>query len=259
MKFSEFVDVFVAALYNETQLTGRTSFQIKDILKTYGLTFNPSWRETLFKDYTFSSRVDASRRHLGPIIDQHISLSPDGLRWVEDELGENVASYLEQHGVMHEPQHVKPLPEGLVEITGGRTFFAQGSVLPPQPREGDVIFRDEVDAIVIPASDRLVQLDHNSAPYREVSQGLADLFEELRSSNDLPCSTAERDRLLLSVSAARKLWEATELKVIQIKVGIIITIEDTIDLLSKAGKAVGKALLIDLVKSIVKHKTGIDL
>ena len=62
-----------------------------------------------------------------------------------------------------------------------------------------------------------------------------------------------------SVSAARKLWEATELKVIQIKVGIIITIEDTIDLLSKAGKAVGKALLIDLVKSIVKHKTGIDL
>jgi len=32
-----------------------------------------------------------------------------------------------------------------------------------------------------------------------------------------------------------------------------------VDLLAKAGKAVGKSVLIDLVKSIVKHKTGIDL
>jgi hypothetical protein len=270
VKFSEFVHVFVAALYNETHLTGRTSFQIKDILKAYGLTFNPMWHDALFKDYTFGTYVDASRRHLGPTEDQHVSLSSDGLRWVEDELGENVAAFLEQHGAFHESQ----LPNEVTEITGGRVLAGpKGSTDNVEGREGDILFkneselprsasiqmRDEVEAELVPASDRLVPLDHNSAPYREVKKGLAELREELRRANDLECAPEERERLLASLSAAQDLWEAAQLKIIQIKVGIIITIQDTVDLLAKAGKAVGKSVLIDLVKSIVKHKTGIDL
>jgi hypothetical protein len=139
VRFSEFVDVFVAALYNETQLTRRTSFQIKDILNAYGLSLNPTWRDTLFKDYTFSTHVDASRRHLGPTEDQHISISPEGVRWVEDELGENVAAYLEEHGVSHSSQRDEQLPEGMSEITGGRIFTSEGPVPDSfSGREGDL-------------------------------------------------------------------------------------------------------------------------
>ena len=112
---------------------------------------------------------------------------------------------------------------------------------------------------LLPASDRLVPLDHNSAPYLEIKNGLAELHEELRSSNDLPCSPEERERLLASVSAAQRLWDAAQLKIIQIKVGIIITIQDAVSLLSQVGKGIGKALLIDTIKSIVKHKTGLDI
>jgi hypothetical protein len=272
VKFSEFVNVFVAALYNETQLTGRTSFQIKDILKAYGLSLNPTWHDALFKDYTFSTHVDVSRRHLGPTEDQHVSLSPDGLRWVEDELGENVAAFLEQHGAFHESQR---LPKEVTEITRGRVLTGpRGSMDNVEGREGDILLeyehdespgvapirvRDEVQAELVPASDRLVPLDHNSAPYRQVKEGLAELREELRTANDLECAPEERERLLASLSAAQDLWEAAQLKIIQIKVGIIITIQDTLDLLTKVGKAIGKSVLIDLVKSIVKHKTGIDL
>ena len=126
MKFSEFVDVFVAALFNETGLTGKREFRIADILETYGLELAPMWGERLFDDYTFSSRVNA-RRHLGPLYQQHVSLSADGLRWVEDELGENVGAFLEQHGVFHESQRVE-LPEGITEITGGRMFMSEGPV-----------------------------------------------------------------------------------------------------------------------------------
>jgi hypothetical protein len=115
------------------------------------------------------------------------------------------------------------------------------------------------EARLLPASDRLVPLDHNSAPYREVKNGLAQLYEELRTSNDLDCDPDERDRVLASLKGAQNLWDAAQLKIIQIQVGIIITIEDAISLLTNAGKAVGKALVIDTIRAIVKHKSGIDI
>jgi hypothetical protein len=114
-------------------------------------------------------------------------------------------------------------------------------------------------ARLLPASDRLVPLDHNSAPYREVKEGLAELYNDVRSANDLDCSPDERDRVLASLEAAQALWDATQLKIIQIRVGIIITIEDAIDLLTKTGRAMGKVLLIETIKSIVKHASGMDL
>ena len=97
MKLSQFVDLFVAALYNETELTGRSDFTIGQIAEKYGLKLSPAWGESLFKDYDFSSRVE-THRHIGPAEQQHVSLSSGGYRWVEDELGENVTEFLERNG-----------------------------------------------------------------------------------------------------------------------------------------------------------------
>jgi hypothetical protein len=100
VKLSQFIDVFVAALYNETQLTNRSDFRFGEILEKYGLAVNPAWGESLFNDYTFKSHVDA-RRNIGPTQNQHVSLSSEGFRWVEDQLGENVAEFLERNGASY--------------------------------------------------------------------------------------------------------------------------------------------------------------
>ena len=154
------------------------------------------------------------------------------------------------------------LPPGIRDISGGRVLLSDGAIPPEfEGREGDVLLRVGDGSIteLLPASDRMVPLDHNSAPYREVREGLVELYEELRTANDLDCSAEERERVLASLSAAQDLWNAAQLKIIQIKVGIIITIEDALSLLTKVGKAVGKAALIDAVKWIVKHATGVEL
>lgn len=108
---------------------------------------------------------------------------------------------------------------------------------------------------LIPAADRVVQLDHNSASYLNVSKGLDALAEAARSSNDLP----DRERIIPSLSAAKVLWQAAELKVIQIKIGVLMAIEDAAKALSNTAQVVATALLIDAIKSLVKSQTNIDL
>ena len=112
MRFSEFIDVFVAALYNETELTGEANFRVKEILERYGLELRPAWRDRLFDDYAFSSRVE-TYRHIGPAEEQTVSLLSEGLRWVEDELGENVAEYLERSGAHYAGKKLELTAESL--------------------------------------------------------------------------------------------------------------------------------------------------
>jgi hypothetical protein len=112
---------------------------------------------------------------------------------------------------------------------------------------------------LLPASDRLVPINHNSDGYVEIADGLAELREELRGANDLDCPPEERERLLVSLDAAKRLWEASRLTIIQIKVGIIITVQDTIDLLSRAGRGVGKVVLLELIREFVRSAVGVDL
>ena len=215
MKFSTFIDIFVAALYNETQLLGSNQISVGDILDRYGLPFQDSWREAFFKDYDLSNRVDFNR-HLGPIRQQRATLSPEGIRWVEDELGENVAAYLEANGAIYSPESV-------------------------------------------PASDRIVTLSHNSQEYKEVKAGIGELKEALRGTNDIPIDGAERQRLMAGLEAAELLWDAAQLKLIQIKVGVIMAVEDARKVLAGTAKAVAGALIVDAIKSLVKNQLGIDL
>jgi hypothetical protein len=156
---------------------------------------------------------------------------------------------------------IDALPPNVNDLSGGRVLAGPtGSMENVEGRPGDILFEySAVEPELLPASDRLVPLDHNSAPYLQVKEGLAELYEELRTTNDLACPPEERERLLASLIAAQKLWDAAQLKIIQIRVGIIITIDDAVSLLSKVGKAVGKAALIDAVKWIVKHATGVEL
>lgn len=111
----------------------------------------------------------------------------------------------------------------------------------------------------VPAADRLVRLDHNQPEYQEVARGLDELFEHVRQDNQIGETAEERDRLLQSLGAARQLWSAAELYLLQIRVGVVMAIEDTTSAAAKVGKAVAGALLVDLIKRFLKQTTGVEL
>ena len=123
--------------------------------------------------------------------------------------------------------------------------------------ESDISEFDIADHSV-PAADRLVTLDHNSPEYQEISRELNNLKDALRLTNDAGESGDERDRLVDSLDAAIQLWSSSQLKILQIKVGVIMAVEDVGAALQKAGKAVGWSLIVELIKGYVKNKVGIE-
>jgi hypothetical protein len=74
------------------------------------------------------------------------------------------------------------------------------------------------DEFNVPAADRVVKLDHNSASYREAMDALEKLEEVLRGANDYP-DPEEKERVVAEVSAARRIFQAT-----RVRVGVVISL-----------------------------------
>ena len=123
----------------------------------------------------------------------------------------------------------------------------------------DYVVADYVESDVAPAADRIVAFSHNAPEYQEIAQGIADVQEHVRSANDLTVDEAEKDRISKGLAAAAALWEATQLKVIQVKVGILMAVQEAVVALGATAKAVSVALLVDAIKAFVRNHTGIDL
>lgn len=111
----------------------------------------------------------------------------------------------------------------------------------------------------IPASDRIVSLGHNRPEYDEVEVGLTELVSQVSAWNGNPDLPEERDRLLRTLEAAQTLWRSNELRLIQIKVGILMAVEDAQRAIGVVAKAVGGKLLIDAIKGLIKNHSGVDL
>jgi hypothetical protein len=109
---------------------------------------------------------------------------------------------------------------------------------------------------LLPASDRMVPLNHNSLEYQAVAAELRVLREALHGDNS---PSDERSRLTASVDSAITLWDSMALKLIQIRVGIIMTIQDASEYLKHLGKAVQSELILDAIKKLVKNAIGVDL
>lgn len=68
--------------------------------------------------------------------------------------------------------------------------------------------------IVVPASDRFVELDHNSAPYREAISALDAAISEAEKSNSLGDLTAgERISILSQLKTGRTLFDDNSIRV----------------------------------------------
>jgi hypothetical protein len=110
----------------------------------------------------------------------------------------------------------------------------------------------EREFAAVPASDRIVSLDHNSEGYKKALSALETLEEVLRGTNDYP-EPEEKDRIIAEVSAARRLFQSAK-----VRIGAVVAVLSTpVIYLAKQfmGKAVGDAaqVVIDAITPLIPH------
>lgn len=70
---------------------------------------------------------------------------------------------------------------------------------------------DDNTSGLVPASDRTVQIDHNSNDYRSIDEGLQKLEKDISTFNDYPDET-DKDQRIAELNAGRTLLKATRVR-----------------------------------------------
>lgn len=104
----------------------------------------------------------------------------------------------------------------------------------------------------IPASDRLVGLDHNSPIYTEIAEAMDSAIDLATKTKPNEVSGDEHASLLAGLTAARKLWDAFELSRIQFEVGILLAVEKAEKALKTSFKLLKGPLLMEALKAFYK-------
>ncbi|MFM5893963.1 MAG: hypothetical protein ACKOQM_05965 [Novosphingobium sp.] len=110
-----------------------------------------------------------------------------------------------------------------------------------------------------PAADRMVRFDDNEPEAISIASGLAQLSEDVRGANDPSISDDERSRVLGALERAREIWSSGQFKLIQLKIGVLIAVEDAAKLLKMTVKYASTALLVDSIKTFAKNHFHVDL
>jgi len=117
----------------------------------------------------------------------------------------------------------------------------------------------EAAAEAAPASDRVVRFNHNAPDAQQIAEQLAEVRESVRGANGPDIDEQERGRVFEALTIAEEIWKSSNFKLIQLKVGVLLAVEDAAALLAKTAKNVAAALLVDAIKSFVKTHFHTDL
>lgn len=232
------------ALFLEHHTNPNSYIDLDDLYRDYHLKFPKEWLQSSLSEWADAGWVDVAQSHDSTSAILNSNRYNAVLKRLLDWLGATTLTVRAKGEEIYSdlsPSNDIPMREGWKWLT-----YASG----PDLAEA---------AARAPASDRIVPLNHNQPNYLLVENGIRELSEAIRSVNDLPVSPEERDRILAALSGAAALWNAAQLKIIQIKVGVLMAIEDAGRVLSATVKAVAVAVFVDAIKSIVKNHVGIDL
>lgn len=165
----------------------------------------------LAPDFNFAAWHDAARKSVGSMV------GSGTLNWAADRkvrLGQQLALF----------RHFAETEDAYMNFASD--FMYAGSRFDDMIREiNDQLFepfaRDlrkdlfkhsplETKSADVPASDRIVAVDHNSADYKTIETNLETLERAVQTSNALGAeSPEERDRVVAEISATRRLLKAT--------------------------------------------------
>ncbi len=110
-----------------------------------------------------------------------------------------------------------------------------------------------------PASDRVVRFNHNAPDAQEISNQLEEVRESVRGANSPEIDEQERERVFSALAVAKEIWETGHFKLIQLKVGVLLAVEDAAAILAKTAKHVAAAMLVDAIKAFAKNHLQVDL
>ena len=250
MNYTEFANKMLLALYRESGGDRAIQIPISGLGSRFGIRLEkPFWLRDLKEEW--ASLNWASFPEEGTEDRPSVSITLPGVRQAE--------------GL---PADLLPGPHGDREITEDKYAEkpAHSNVSPIGPNDvvlhpvpGSAQIGENVEALVVPASDRVVGFDHNNPNYAEISDGIAELREAVRVTNDSETNPEDRERILAALDAAQLLWRSAQIRVIHLKVGILLSLEDATKFLASTAKAVSAALLVDTFKAFVKNHTGVDL
>ena len=233
MSYTEFAKKMILALYLESD--GDTSLEVKfnSLCQKYAISVDkPFWIENLKNEWLQQGLVS----------------------FPEDGSGRRETAVITISGV----RNAEATDRSLLSIPSSQ-IGPNDVVLHPVPASTSARIEERLEDEIIPASNRVVRLDHNNPEFAAIANGLAEVREAVREINDSDVDPEERERLLASFDAAQTYWQAVQIKVIQLKVGVLMAVEDAVRILGGTAKAVTAALLVDSIKTFVKNHTGVDL
>jgi hypothetical protein len=186
------------------------------------------------------------------------SLEDEGLIESDEKPTGDVEFSISETGILTVQQTILPdgtiqsseLPEGVTEIPTPRFFTSEGEAPEFPGRPGDIILE------MLPAADRLVPINHNSASYTEIANQLEQLERDVHGANSFDLTDGQRSRLLQSLKSARALWAASELKYVQLKVGLIMVVEEVAELFKGSQPAITAGLVVEAIKAFVQTALG---
>ena len=105
---------------------------------------------------------------------------------------------------------------------------------------------------LIPASDRLVTLNHNQPSYQEISEAFDEAIERAKQIRPNDVSGDEHASVVAGLAAARRLWDAFELTRMQFEVGLLLAVERAENVLKTSFNLVKGPLLMEALKAIYR-------
>ena len=154
--YTTFEREFLVGAYLLVERTGREIVGARDILTAFNLEPRPNWVRRAIQSYT-DNGYSRGRMTMGDELDQHVYLSADGVKEAEHLIDQGMVSTADLEQV---PPTDLPSPDGARII-------------------------DVAEAEVVPASDRIVRMDHNSAAYITAVEQTDALADALARGNDV--------------------------------------------------------------------------
>jgi len=167
MDYEGFAERFLAALYLETEETGRELHSVTDLSRKYRLKFKEHWIARLSDDWEHKYFRDVLKV-LGGYGGWNFRISAAGARKVE--------------GDFRDENHIRDF------LTVDR------------PDEDLSALSNRL----APASDRIVRLDDNRALVEQLEQGISEIERTIISSNELDAD--EKSDVLISQGAAKSIF-----------------------------------------------------
>jgi hypothetical protein len=170
-------------MYKDMMGDNNDFHSVDAVCSLFSFPVSRNYIRVVLDDLTNRGFVDASKASVIP----HFRITPQGIRFVEDHSSDRA---------------------GIVfRVVRDGTDFLEDS-------EGVLDFEADAEGVAVPASDRIVALDHNSQTYQETVRSLDQVIEEVRRKNDLgDVDPSEKERVLTELSLGRKLLESAKVRV----------------------------------------------